>query len=82
VEAIDDYDHRYIPFVHSCILLLMGFLVLHISVVGGVGCVYMCGFVVNWVRLHLDLSVSLSICVFVYYFCVFCFVFCFMCFCS
>jgi len=37
--------------VHSCVLLLVVFLVLCIFVVGGVASICMCGFIVDWVRL-------------------------------
>jgi len=46
------YDHSYMSFMCSCVLLLMVFLASCIFVVGGVAYVYMCGFIVEWVRWH------------------------------
>ena len=45
------YGHPCLSFVCSCVLLLVVFLVLHIFVVGGVAYVYMCGSLVDRVRL-------------------------------
>ena len=45
--SIDGYDDLCITFMNSCVLLLVVFLVLYLSVVGGVGCVDMCGLVVD-----------------------------------
>ena len=47
------YDHPCISFMHSCVLLLVVFLALCIFVVGGVAYLYMCGILVDWVRLCL-----------------------------
>ena len=43
--------HPCMSFVHSCVLLLVVFLALCILVVSGVAYVYICGFIVDWVRL-------------------------------
>jgi len=45
------YDHHYMSFVYSCVLLSMVFLVLCIFVVGGVNYVCICSFLVDRVRL-------------------------------
>jgi len=45
------YNHPCMSFVYSCVLLLVVFLALCVYVVGGVACVYMCIYLVDWVRL-------------------------------
>jgi len=50
METIDGYDYLCMHFVHSCVLLLMVFLVWYIMDVGGVGCVYY-SLGVDWVSL-------------------------------
>jgi len=50
VELIDGYDHLCMPFVHSCVLLLLVLLDLYIFIFHGVGVVCMCSLVVAWVR--------------------------------
>jgi len=46
-EPIDGYDHLCMFFLHNCVLLLVVFWVLFMSVIGGVGCVFMCSVVVD-----------------------------------
>ena len=45
------YDNPCMSFVHICILLLVVFLVLCIFVVSGITDVYICHFLVDWVKL-------------------------------
>ena len=40
------YDHPWMSFVYSCVLLLVVFLALCILMVGGVAYVSMCGFLI------------------------------------
>jgi len=51
MELINGCDHLFMPFVYSCVLLLVVFHVLYIFIVGGVGRVYTYGLVVDWMRL-------------------------------
>ena len=51
------YDQPCISFVHGYVLFLVVFLVLYIFVVGGVTYVYMCGFLVDRVRLSFGIYV-------------------------
>ena len=51
MESIDGCDHRYVSFLHSCVMLLVPLLDLYVFIFGGVGLVYMCGLVDDWVRL-------------------------------
>jgi len=51
MELIDGYDHLYMPFIHTLVLLLVVFLVSYLFVVGGgVGGVHMCCLVLDWGR--------------------------------
>jgi len=69
--------HPCMSFVHSCVLLLVVFLALCIFMIGGVVYVYICYFIVAWVRLCF-----LFVCSFVYIcvlLVVLCYVFLFFC---
>ena len=50
MEPIDGYDYLCVPFIRSCVLLLMVLLDLYMFIIGGVGLAYTCGPIVNWLR--------------------------------
>ena len=47
MTPIDGNDYLFMPFVHSCALLLVMFWAFYTFIVGSVNCAYICGHVVD-----------------------------------
>ena len=68
MEPIDGDDYLFILCVHSCVLLLVVFLVLYLFIVGSVGCVYTCGLIIDWAVV----CICVLACLYHSFFCVLC----------